>query len=260
MTSTAQLDELRRASRWPRRETTLPAHRVGAMVDNMQRAVVLDGLPVIPEGVGAEDPNDAFLLAMALACEAEYVFTGSRRAGLLQRGSIGRIPIATRPPFTPTRFDAMPAERRNGSRSSCALQLMTVRLSAPVSEQPAAVAGTALHTLSSAVRSRWRFGVQRERAALLTHDRRSRLPQLSEVRRQRGAVPLSRQRPTPRTDPVAVMSRLRRSTCWHKRKFPTCCGNCPSNAVVGGAADRSSTAGLTLGRTAKIVASTQRAT
>ena len=90
-----QLDELRRASRYPRRETTLPAHRGGATVDNMQRAVVLHGQPVIPKGVGAEDPDNAFLLSMALACEAEYLVTGSRRAGLLERGSIGRARIAT---------------------------------------------------------------------------------------------------------------------------------------------------------------------
>lgn len=95
VTSTAQLDELRRVSRYPKLKTILPAHRVGTMVNNMQRAIMLDALPPLPEGVEANDPNDAFLLAMALAGEADYLVTGDRRAGLLQRGSIGRTRIVT---------------------------------------------------------------------------------------------------------------------------------------------------------------------
>ena len=57
------------------------------MVNNMQRAVVLGVLPPLPEGVDVSDPNDAFLLAMAL--------TGDRRAGLLQLGNLGRARIVT---------------------------------------------------------------------------------------------------------------------------------------------------------------------
>ena len=95
VTSTAQLDELRRVSRYPKLKTILPAHRVGAMVNNMQRAVVLEHLPNLPEGVELNDPNDAFLFTMALAGEADYLVTGDRRAGLLQRGSAGRARILT---------------------------------------------------------------------------------------------------------------------------------------------------------------------
>lgn len=95
VTSAAQLDELRRASRYPKLKAILPAHRIGTMVNNMQRAVVLDHLPPLPEGVEANDHNDAFLLAMALAGEADYLVTGDRRAGLLERGSFGRTRIVT---------------------------------------------------------------------------------------------------------------------------------------------------------------------
>ena len=97
VTSTAQLDELRRVSRYPKLKTILPAHRIGTMVNNMQRAIVLNTLPPLPEGVDANDPNDAFLLAMAMAMagEADYLVTGDRRAGLLQRGGIGRTRIVT---------------------------------------------------------------------------------------------------------------------------------------------------------------------
>jgi len=95
VTSKVQLDELRRVSRYPKLKTLLPAHRLGTMVNNLQRAIVLDMLPPLPKGIEADDPNDGFLLAMAVAGEADYLVTGDRRAGLLQRGSIGRTRIVT---------------------------------------------------------------------------------------------------------------------------------------------------------------------
>lgn len=93
VTSTAQLDELRRVSRYPKLKTILPAHRVGTMVNNMQRAIVLGALPPLPDGMNLNDPNDTFLLTMALVSEADYLVTGDRRAGLLQRGTVGRTRI-----------------------------------------------------------------------------------------------------------------------------------------------------------------------
>lgn len=95
VTSVAQLDELRRVSRYPKLKAILPAHRIGTMVNNLQRAIVLTQLPPLPDGLEVNDPNDAFLLAMALGSEADYLVTGDRRAGLLQRGSMGRTRIVT---------------------------------------------------------------------------------------------------------------------------------------------------------------------
>jgi putative PIN family toxin of toxin-antitoxin system len=92
VTSVAQLDELRRASRYPKFKAVLQPHRVGAMLNNLQRALVLERLPA---DIAADDPFDAFLLAMAVAGEAEYLVTGDHRAGLLQRGHIGRTRILT---------------------------------------------------------------------------------------------------------------------------------------------------------------------
>lgn len=92
VTSRVQLDELRRASRYPKFQAVLQAHRVGVMVNNLQRAIVLERLS---SDVEADDPNDAFLLAMSLAGDADYLVTGDRRAGLLQRGSFGRTRIVT---------------------------------------------------------------------------------------------------------------------------------------------------------------------
>lgn len=73
----------------------LQPYRVGTMVNNMWRSVVLDALPTLPDGIEANDPNDAFLMAMAFAGEVDYLVTGDHRAGLLQRGSIGRTRIVT---------------------------------------------------------------------------------------------------------------------------------------------------------------------
>jgi putative PIN family toxin of toxin-antitoxin system len=101
VTSTAQLDELRRVSRYPKLKTLLPAHRVGTMVNNMQRASVLTALSNLPEGLQINDQNDAYLVAMAIDSDADYLVTGDRRAGLLQLGALGRTRIVT-----PTTFCA----------------------------------------------------------------------------------------------------------------------------------------------------------
>ena len=90
VTSTTQLDELRRASRYPKLKAILQPHLVGTMINNLQRAVVLNHLLV---NIQTDDPNDAFLLAMAQTGEVDYLVTGDHRAGLLQRGSLGRTRI-----------------------------------------------------------------------------------------------------------------------------------------------------------------------
>lgn len=95
VTSTVQIGELLRASRYPKLKAILPAHRIGTMINEMRRTSLLEALPPLPHGLAIGDPDDAFLLAMALASEADYLVTGDRRAGLLQRGSVGRTRIAT---------------------------------------------------------------------------------------------------------------------------------------------------------------------
>jgi len=95
VTSSAQLDELRRASRYAKFKSLLQPHRVGKLINNMRRAIVLDALPQLPEGIETSDPDDAFLLAMALAGNADYLVTGDRRSGLLEKQNIGRTRIVT---------------------------------------------------------------------------------------------------------------------------------------------------------------------
>lgn len=95
VTSRLQLDELRRISRYPKLKTILPNHRVGNMINHLNRATVLDQLPALPDGVESDDPDDNFLLGMAFASDADFLVTGDRRAGLLQRGSFQRARIVT---------------------------------------------------------------------------------------------------------------------------------------------------------------------
>lgn len=64
VTSRMQLDEIRRASRYPKFQAVLQPARVGTMVNNLQRVLVLERLNIEME---ANDPDDAFLLAMALS-------------------------------------------------------------------------------------------------------------------------------------------------------------------------------------------------
>lgn len=92
VTSQAQLDEIRRASRYSKFQAVLQPAKVGTMVNNLQRAIVLEHLTIAGE---ADDPDDAFLLAMALAGDADYLVTGDRHAGLLRREHIERTRIVT---------------------------------------------------------------------------------------------------------------------------------------------------------------------
>lgn len=86
VTSTIQLEELRRASRYPKFKAVLQPARVGAMISNLQHVIILDRLNVKEE---TDDPADAFLISMSIAGEANYLVTGDKRAGLLQQKTIG---------------------------------------------------------------------------------------------------------------------------------------------------------------------------
>lgn len=90
VTSTTQLDELRRASRYPKFKTILQPSRVGTMVNNLQHAIILERLTIKAE---ADDPNDSFLLSMSIEGNADYLITGDHRAGLLKRKNHSRMDL-----------------------------------------------------------------------------------------------------------------------------------------------------------------------
>lgn len=92
ITSFMQLDELRKASRYPKFKAILQPSRVGTMINNLQHAIILKHLKI---DIEVSDPNDAFLLSMCVEGGADYLVTGDRRAGLLQRKKIERTRILT---------------------------------------------------------------------------------------------------------------------------------------------------------------------
>jgi putative PIN family toxin of toxin-antitoxin system len=92
VTSIIQLEELRRASRYPKFKDILQPARVGTMINNLQRAIILDRLTTKVE---VDDPNDAFLISMSIEGDADYLVTGDHRAGLLRRKNVDRTRIMT---------------------------------------------------------------------------------------------------------------------------------------------------------------------
>jgi predicted nucleic acid-binding protein len=53
------------------------------LINALERGMLVDTLP---SGIDTDDPDDAFLLALADAARADVLITGEKRAGLLQRG------------------------------------------------------------------------------------------------------------------------------------------------------------------------------
>ncbi len=96
ITADVQLDELRRASRYPKFRNVLQPHRVGRLLNHLQRATIVDWLP---GGYEATDPHDAWLLALAKTAHADYLVTGDKRSGLLARRRLGTARILTAAAF-----------------------------------------------------------------------------------------------------------------------------------------------------------------
>ncbi len=101
ITATIQLEELRRASRYPKLRAVLEPHHVGRMINHLHRATIFDHVPSLYE---ADDPNDSWLLSLADVAHADFLVTGDKKAGILGRGSVGRAQIVTTSAFA-GRFD-----------------------------------------------------------------------------------------------------------------------------------------------------------
>lgn len=92
VTSLHQLDEIKKASKYPKFKSILQPARVGTMINNLQHTAILDRLKIEED---TNDPNDAFLISMAIAGKADYLVTGDRRSGLLQKKKIQKTRILT---------------------------------------------------------------------------------------------------------------------------------------------------------------------
>lgn len=92
VTSKTQLDEIRKASRYPKLKAILQPILAGTLINNLQHAIILKKISAKHE---AKDPYDTFLLNMATDSNADYLVTSDRRAGILELKKIGRTRIVT---------------------------------------------------------------------------------------------------------------------------------------------------------------------
>lgn len=92
VTSTWQVEELRRASRYDRIRQRVNAAEVGTFVNALRRnALVIKRLPNVTL---SSDPDDDNILATALAGEAHYLVTGDK-SDLLSLEKVQHLRIVT---------------------------------------------------------------------------------------------------------------------------------------------------------------------
>ncbi len=91
-----QIDEIRSASRYPKFKAILRPRDVGRMLNSLQNARMIEG---IPRKHTADDPHDAYLLDLAEAAKVHYLVTGDKRAGLLRRRKVSGARILTAATF-----------------------------------------------------------------------------------------------------------------------------------------------------------------
>lgn len=92
VTGSAQVEEFRRATRYPLLAAYVSRAEAGVLVNGLRRAEVF--LKRLPDIGGSADPDDDFLLALAVAGKADFLVTGDRR-GLLSLKRIGTTRIVT---------------------------------------------------------------------------------------------------------------------------------------------------------------------
>ena len=92
ITSTWQIEEFRRASRYEKIKKFLRPTEAGNLVNGLKRhATVLTELPDVDL---SRDPRDNPVIAMAIGSKADYLVTGDRR-GLLTLKRVGVTRIVT---------------------------------------------------------------------------------------------------------------------------------------------------------------------
>jgi uncharacterized protein len=92
LTSETQLDEFRRVSRYHELKALISSQRAGAMVNKLRlRATLIPKTEIINI---AKDPDDDFLLAIALAAKADYLVSLDQKH-VLSLGKIGETPIVS---------------------------------------------------------------------------------------------------------------------------------------------------------------------
>jgi putative PIN family toxin of toxin-antitoxin system len=94
VSSTDQIDELKRVTRYPKLREYLLRSAIGRLVNGLREAEVL--LKRLPSHIEAPDPGDNYLIAMAIASGADFLVTGDKALLALTRMGTTRIVSAQR--------------------------------------------------------------------------------------------------------------------------------------------------------------------
>jgi putative PIN family toxin of toxin-antitoxin system len=94
LTSSEQLDELMRVTRYPKIRERLSPALAGRLINEVRDLAIL--LPKLPVVGASPDPNDNYLLAMASAGAADFLLTGDKRDLLSLRRFEGTRIISVR--------------------------------------------------------------------------------------------------------------------------------------------------------------------
>ncbi|MEM6427695.1 MAG: putative toxin-antitoxin system toxin component, PIN family [Deinococcota bacterium] len=77
ITSTWQLEEIRRVSRYPSVKDNFQPHEVGKLINGLRKhAFVVEALPRVTY---SPDPDDNPIIAAALAANADYIISGDKK-------------------------------------------------------------------------------------------------------------------------------------------------------------------------------------
>lgn len=98
VTSTEQIEEFKRAARYPKLAACFPRGAVGRVINGLRSAEVV--LKRLRRAGDAPDPGDDYLLAMAIAAGADFLVTGDKPLLRVQQAGYTQI-------MTPRRFAAM---------------------------------------------------------------------------------------------------------------------------------------------------------
>ncbi len=81
ITAKAQLDELRRVSRYPKIRSRFAPAVAGRLINELRNLTVM--VAKLPQVTASPDPYDNYLLAIAAAGRADFLVTGDKRDLLL---------------------------------------------------------------------------------------------------------------------------------------------------------------------------------
>ncbi len=98
VSSEAELEELRRASRYEQVRRYFAPAEIGWLINRIRERALLVGR--LPKVEVADDPGDDFLLAMAAAGKAEYLVTGDKSGLLALERHLGTQLVTVREMFS----------------------------------------------------------------------------------------------------------------------------------------------------------------